>query len=90
MLCNLAVAAMEEIEKIQPKRFTWTVVDVSKREGVKKLQELRPRCGRMIPVPGVVVDGQIVFDHIPQPDEFTEWLEARIREAGASGVGVNG
>ena len=69
---------MEEIEKQHPDRFTWTVVDVSKRDGVKRLQQLRPRCGRMIPVPGVVVDGAIVFDHIPQPDEFSAWLEVQI------------
>lgn len=65
---------MEEMQAEHPGRFTWTLVDVSKREGIKRLQELRPRCGRMIPVPGVVVGDRIVFDHIPQMDEFTEWL----------------
>ena len=74
MLCNLAVAAMERIEFEHPGQFTWALVDVSKREGIKRLQQLRPLNGRMIPVPGVIVDGQIVFDHIPQPDEFTAWL----------------
>ncbi|GAB4272710.1 MAG: hypothetical protein Kow0092_27870 [Deferrisomatales bacterium] len=75
MLCTLAVAAMEAFEQQHPGRFTWVVVDVSTREGVARLRELRPRSGRMIPVPGVVVDGEIVFDHIPPPDEFSAWLD---------------
>jgi hypothetical protein len=69
---------MEEIQEEQPGRFTWTVVDVSTKDGVKRLQELRPGAGRMIPVPGVLVDGAIVFDSIPQMDEFIEWLDGRV------------
>ncbi len=78
MLCVLAVGAMEEIEEEQPGRFTWTVVDVSTKDGVKRLQELRPAAGRQIPVPGVLVNGSIVFDSIPQMDEFVEWLDGQV------------
>lgn len=77
MLCNLAVGAMEELEEEHPERFTWSVVDVSTKEGVKRLQELRPGAGRQIPVPGVLVDGSVVFDNIPEMEEFTLWLEDR-------------
>lgn len=82
MLCNLAVSAMEDIQEETPGLFTFSVVDASTREGVKRLQELRPTAGRQIPVPGVMVNGQIVFDRIPDMDEFGEWLEA---EAGRNG-----
>ncbi len=82
MLCVLAVDAMEEIEDEQPGRFTWTVVDVSTKEGVKRLQELRPSAGRQIPVPGVLVDGAIVFEAIPQMDEFVTWLDAQVTTTG--------
>ena len=77
MLCTLAVGVIEELEADQPGYFTWSVVDVSTREGIKRLQELRPNTGRQIPVPGVVVDGEIIFDSIPDMDEFTEWLQER-------------
>lgn len=77
MLCTLAVGVIEELEAEQPGYFTWSVVDVSTREGIKRLQELRPSTGRQIPVPGVVVDGEITFDRIPDMDEFTEWLQER-------------
>ncbi len=74
MLCNLAVDAMEELESEHPEAFTWAMVDASTRDGVKRLQELRPGAGRQIPVPGILVDGQIVFDRIPEMEEFTEWV----------------
>ena len=78
MLCNLAVDAMDEIHQERDGSFTFAVIDASTREGVKRLQELRPGCGRQIPVPGILVDGQIVFDRIPEVEEFTEWLEGQV------------
>ena len=68
---------MAEIEREHAGRFTWAMVDASTRDGVKRLQELRPAAGRQIPVPGVIVDGVIEFDSIPETEEFTEWLLAR-------------
>ncbi|MHB1345586.1 MAG: thioredoxin domain-containing protein [Thermoleophilia bacterium] len=73
---------MEDIQEETPGLFTFSVVDASTRDGVKRLQELRPTAGRQIPVPGVMVNGEIVFDRIPDMDEFGEWLEA---EAGRNG-----
>ena len=66
---------MEELQGEQGATFTFSVVDASTRDGVKRLQELRPAAGRQIPVPGVMVDGSIVFDRIPDMEEFGEWLE---------------
>jgi hypothetical protein len=69
---------MDEIHEERDGSFTFAVIDASTREGVKRLQELRPGCGRQIPVPGILVDGQIVFDRIPEVEEFTEWLEGQV------------
>lgn len=77
MLCNLAVSAMEDLQEEHPDAFTWTVVDASTRDGVKRLQELRPAAGRQIPVPGILVDGEITFDRIPEMEEFNDWLQGR-------------
>jgi len=81
VLCNLAVSAMEDIQDESPGLFTFSVVDASTREGVKRLQELRPTAGRQIPVPGVMMDGGIVFDRIPDMEEFGEWLEAQAQRS---------
>jgi len=77
VLCNLAVSAMEDIQEESPGLFTFSVVDASTREGVKCLQELRPEAGRQIPVPGVMMNGAIIFDRIPDMEEFGEWLEGQ-------------
>lgn len=77
MLCNLAVSAMEDLEEEHPDSFSWVMVDASTREGVKRLQELRVAAGRQIPVPGILVDGEITFDRIPEMEEFTAWLQGR-------------
>lgn len=74
---------MEELQTDHRGAFSFAVVDASTRDGVKRLQELRPGVGRQIPVPGVMVDGAIVFDHIPDMEEFGEWIEAT---TGASAV----
>lgn len=73
---------MEDLQDETPGLFTFSVVDASTREGVKRLQELRPTAGRQIPVPGVMVNGQIVFDRIPDMEEFGEWLEAEASRNG--------
>jgi hypothetical protein len=78
VLCNLAVDAMEELTQHNPDTFSFSVVDASTRDGVKRLQELRPGCGRQIPVPGVLVNGQIVFDRIPDMEEFETWLAQEV------------
>lgn len=75
MLCTLAVGVMEELQEEHPERFTWHVVDVSTKDGVRRLQELRPGAGRQIPVPGILVDGAIVFESIPEMEEFCAWLD---------------
>lgn len=67
---------MEDLQIEHHGTFSFDVVDASTREGVKRLQELRPGAGRQIPVPGVMVDGAIVFDRIPDMEEFGEWIEA--------------
>ena len=67
---------MEELQADHGGVFSFAVVDASTREGVKRLQELRPGAGRQIPVPCVMVDGAIVFDRIPDMDEFGEWIGA--------------
>jgi hypothetical protein len=72
---------MEELQAVHWGAFSFAVVDASTREGVKRLQELRPGAGRQIPVPCVMVNGAIVFERIPDMDEFGEWIGAT---AGAS------
>jgi hypothetical protein len=66
MLCDLAIAMLEEIApEFAPGVLQWTVVDVGSREGVLRHAELKTLCGRLPAVPSIVINERIAFDNIP-------------------------
>jgi hypothetical protein len=76
MLCDLAVALLEEIQSdFKDAALTWEVVDVGSREGLARQSELEKICGRKPPVPSIVINNQIVFDHIPDMETLTIALQ---------------
>jgi hypothetical protein len=87
VLCNLAVGAMELMEEEHPGLFTWSTLDVTTKAGVKRLRRIRPVAGRQIPVPSILVDGQILFDHIPDLEDLDDWFTANLASHGCSDDG---
>jgi hypothetical protein len=72
MLCDLAVAILEEIQaEFEAGTLTWEVVDVGSREGVVRHAELGKICGRLPAVPSLVINEQIAFDNIPDMESLT-------------------
>ena len=72
MMCDLAVAILEEIEpEIEPGLLEWRVVDVGSRDGITRQAELAGICGRMPPVPSIVINECIAFDNIPDMESLT-------------------
>ena len=72
MLCDLAVAILEEIQpEFEDGALTWEVVDVGSREGVIRHAELGKICGRLPAVPSLVINEQIAFDNIPDMESLT-------------------
>ncbi len=72
LLCDLAVAILEEIQpEFEAGALTWEVVDVGSREGVVRHAELGKICGRLPAVPSLVINEQIAFDNIPDMDSLT-------------------
>ena len=77
MLCDLALAVLEEIApEFEKGVLQWEVVDVSSREGVMRHAELGAICKRMPAVPSIVINERIAFDNIPD----MEALSAAVRE----------
>lgn len=73
MLCDLAVAILDEIApEFEPGLLQWKVVDVGSREGVMRQAELKAICGRMPPVPSIVINENIAFDNIPDMQALSE------------------
>ena len=72
MLCDLAIAILEEIQpEFEAGALTWEVVDVGSREGVVRHAELGKICGRLPAVPSLVINERIAFDSIPDMDSLT-------------------
>jgi hypothetical protein len=69
---------MELLEEIHGGGFTWATVDTSTEKGKGRLEELGHGSGGHIPVPAVVADGRIVFDHLPDLEDVDEWLRERL------------
>jgi hypothetical protein len=72
VLCDLAVAILEEIQpEFEDGALTWEVVDVGSRAGVIRHADLGKICGRLPAVPSLVINEQIAFDNIPDMDSLT-------------------
>lgn len=73
MLCDLAIAILEEIApEFRKGILQWKVVDVGSREGVMRHTELGAICKRMPAVPSLVINGRIAFDNIPDIEALSE------------------
>jgi len=73
MLCELAIAILEEIApEFEPGFLQWKVVDVGSREGVVRQAELKTICGRIPAVPSIVINENIAFDNIPDMQALSE------------------
>lgn len=72
MLCDLAVAMLEEIQPdFDDDALAWDVVDIGSRAGVARHAELGGICGRLPAVPSIVINEQVAFDHIPDMASLT-------------------
>ena len=73
MLCDLALAVLEEIApEFEKGVLRWAVVDVSSKAGVMRHAELGKICQRMPAVPSIVINECIAFDNIPDVETLSE------------------
>ncbi|MCF8038685.1 MAG: glutaredoxin family protein [Desulfohalobiaceae bacterium] len=71
MLCDLAIAVLEEVApEFADGALRWEVVDVGVREGLQRLDQLTHIAGRRPAVPSIVINQGIAFDHIPDYDRL--------------------
>jgi len=81
LLCDLAVAILEEIQpEFEAGALFWEVVDVGSREGLIRHAELGKICGRLPAVPSLVINEQIAFDNIPDMESLTAAVHQSIME----------
>jgi len=79
ILCDLAIAILEEIApEFEQGLLQWKVVDVGSKEGIVRHAELKTICGRMPPVPSIVINERIAFNNIPDMESLTEAVRQTI------------
>jgi len=73
MLCDLAVAILEELsEDMNDGILQWDIVDVSDATGLKRYDFIAKECKGKPPIPSIVINGHIAFDTIPDMIERAE------------------
>jgi hypothetical protein len=73
MLCDLAVAILEEIAgEFEEGVLVWEIVDMGDREGLRRHEALTRLCGAKPAVPSIVINEKIAFDHIPEMEALTQ------------------
>ena len=79
MLCDLAIAILEEIApEFENSVLKWEVVDVGTKDGVLRHAELGVICERMPAVPSIVINDRIAFDNIPDMEALSEAVRASL------------
>jgi len=85
--CLIAIDATREVAAgFAEGEVAVEVVTLKERAGAERYRELRLSAGRHLPVPCVLLEGQLVSPGIPEPDE----LRDAIREALLHGPPVSG
>ena len=72
MLCDLAIAILEEISpEFGEDLLRWEVVDMGARAGLQRFDELTKICGRRPSIPSIVINEKIAFDSIPDMEALS-------------------
>ena len=80
MLCDLAVAILEELsEDMSDGVLQWDIVDVSDSMGLKRYDSIAKACNRKPPVPSIVINGRIAFDNIPDMPSLSDAVEEALQ-----------
>ncbi|MGE5842293.1 MAG: HUIPC motif thioredoxin-like (seleno)protein [Deltaproteobacteria bacterium] len=48
---------------------------IKQREGARRFREISASLGRPAPVPSIFIEGQLIFDQTPGPEELRDFLK---------------
>ena len=84
--CEYMAKVVEEVAPEFEGHLTWEKVIITKREGAFRYDDLAKELGRLPPVPSIYINGKLVYETTPGPDDLREHLQGLIR----SGAGSTG
>ena len=60
----------------------WETVITKELIGAKRYAELSQNKGRPMPIPSIILDGELIFDSIPSVEDLREFLTSYIKSFG--------
>ena len=70
------------VEKVIPSYeddIAWETVITKNLSGAQRYAELSKIAGRPMPVPSIVIDGELIFDAIPSVEELRNCLDGYLK-----------
>ena len=73
--------ALDEVSPIFKDQMAYSLMDVSRPEGLERLKQVRKKLDRKPNVPSILMNEEIVFDAIPDSDTLIEAIRQRLGES---------
>lgn len=70
--------ALDEVSPIFKDQLTYSMMDISRPEGLERLKRVRKKLDRKPNVPSILMNEEIVFDFIPDSDTLIEAIRQRL------------
>lgn len=70
--------ALDEVSPIFKDQLVYSMMDISKPEGLERLKEVRKKLDRKPNIPSILINEAIVFDSIPDSDSLIEAIRQRL------------
>ena len=78
ILCQLAMEPLDEVSPTFKDKLIYSMMDISKPEGLERLKQVRKKLDRKPNVPSILMNEEIVFDFIPDSDTLIEAIRQRL------------
>ncbi|MBI5250217.1 MAG: hypothetical protein HY912_12045 [Desulfomonile tiedjei] len=73
--CQYAIAAVEYVSEDYLDRIEIKIVETKQRKDASRYLDLCRGYGSLLPVPSILIEGKLVFDDIPGPEELRRVLD---------------
>ncbi|CAB1085701.1 hypothetical protein D1AOALGA4SA_13185 [Olavius algarvensis Delta 1 endosymbiont] len=64
--------------------LSWEKVITKELAGARRYQEFSKLCGKPVPVPSIAINGKLVFETTPGPEELRNRIHQTLSELGFS------
>jgi hypothetical protein len=70
--------ALDEVSPIFKDQLTYSMMDISRPDGLERLKNVRKKLDRKPSIPSILMNEEIVFDFIPDSDTLMEAIRRRL------------